>query len=90
MTFIIPSITLKSFKWLLVVEEKNRISLKNAVIARIAGFSAGVVTPGRAGDFLRAKFLKVRLGKSLLTVFVDRINDVLVLFLLGIFSVFIF
>lgn len=87
--FIIPTIFVKGIKWLLIVSEEDRIPLPKAIIAWVAGFSAGLITPGRVGDFLRAKFLKVRLGKSLLTVLVDRINDVLVLFLLGIFSVFI-
>ncbi len=87
--FIIPTIFVKSIKWLLIVSKADRIPLPKAIIAWVAGFGAGLVTPGRIGDFFRAKFLKVRLGKSLLTVLIDRLNDVLVLFLLGIFSVFI-
>ncbi len=89
LAFIIPSVTLKSFKWLLIVDKKDRIPLPKAIVAWVAGFGAGMVTPGKVGNFLRAKFLKGKLGKSLLTVFVDRINDVFLLFILGIFSIFI-
>ncbi len=87
--FVLPAIFVKSIKWLLIVDKKDRIPLPKAIIAWVAGFGAGLITPGKVGDFLRAKFLNGKLGKSLLTVFVDRINDILVLFLLGIFSVFI-
>ncbi len=87
--FIIPTIFVKGIKWLMIIDKEDRIPLPKAIIAWVAGFGAGLITPGRVGDFLRAKFLKVRLGKSLLTVLIDRLNDVLVLFLLGIFSVFI-
>ncbi len=87
--FISLAVVLKSVKWLLIVSKEDRINLREGIFAWMAGFGAGLVTPGRIGDFFRAKFLKVRLGKSLLTVLIDRINDVLALFLLGIFSVFI-
>ena len=86
--FIIPTIFVKSVKWLLIVEKEDRISLGRAIVAWIAGFGAGLITPGRVGDFLRAKFLKSKIGKGLLTVFIDRVNDVFVLFLFGIFGVF--
>jgi hypothetical protein len=86
LSLIIPCIAIKSFKWLLLVEKKDRISLLKGMFAWTVGFGYGLITPARLGDFLRAKFLNVKLGKSLLTVLIDRLNDVFVLFILGSFS----
>lgn len=83
------SVSVKSFKWLFLVERKDKIPFKKAMGGWIAGFGFGVITPARAGDFLRAKFLKTKLGKSLLTVLIDRLNDVFALFILGIVSVIV-
>ncbi len=86
--FIFPLVITKTIKWLLIVEKEDRISLREGIFAWAAGFAIGIITPGKFGDFTRARFLKTKIGKSLLTVFVDRLNDVFVLFILGIFSIF--
>lgn len=86
---IIPAVLIKSFKWLILLDKEDRIPLGKAVFAWVAGFGAGIITPAKAGDFFRAKFIKARFGKSVLSVLVDRLSDVFSLFILGIFSVFI-
>jgi len=86
---IIPCIFLKALKWLLLVNKEDRISLVRAMIAWVAGFGVGIITPARVGDFLRAKFLKVRLSEGLPTVLIDRLNDVLTLFIFGILCIFV-
>jgi len=85
----IPCILVKALKWLLLVEAKDRISVQKAMLAWVVGFGYGLITPARLGDFLRAKFLKIKLSKSLPTVLVDRLNDVLALFIFGILCVFV-
>ena len=86
--FIIPAVFVKVIKWVLLVDKKDKISLSEGIFAWVAGFGVGMLTPGKLGDFTRAKFLKSKPGKSFLTVLVDRLNDVF-LFILGIFAVFI-
>lgn len=85
----IPCIFVKAFKWLLLVEPKERIPVPKAMLAWIVGFGYGLITPARLGDFLRAKFLKIKLSNGLPTVLVDRLNDVLALFIFGILCVFV-
>ncbi len=87
--FILPAIVIKVIKWLLIVDKEDRINLVDGIFAWVAGFSLGIITPGKLGDFTRAKFLKSKPGKSLLSVLIDRLNDIFVLFIFGIFSVFI-
>jgi len=86
---IIPVVFVKVIKWLLLVDKKDKISLSKGTFAWVAGFGIGMLTPGKIGDFTKAKFLKSKPGKSLLTVLIDRLNDIFVLFILGIFAVFI-
>ncbi len=87
--FIIPVVFVKVIKWLLLIDKKDKISLSEGVFAWVAGFGIGMLTPGKVGDFTKAKFLKSKPGKSFLTILVDRLNDIFVLFILGIFAVFI-
>jgi hypothetical protein len=87
--FVIPGVSIKALKWLLLIRKEDRISFGRAIVAWIVGFSYGLITPVKLGDFLRAKFLKTKPGKSILTVFIDRVNDIVVLLFLGVFSFFI-
>lgn len=87
--FIVPCVSTKTIKWLFLLEKEDRIPFRKAAFAWAAGFGSGLITPAKAGDFIRAKFLKTKFGKGLLTVLIDRINDVSMLFALGIISFFL-
>lgn len=89
----VPIIVIKAVKWKVLIRPFNRkFPLAEAVKAWLIGFSIGIVTPGRMGDFTRACYLRDRLdfGKSLMTVVFDRIIDVLVLFILTIIGIVMF
>ncbi|MCK4730268.1 MAG: flippase-like domain-containing protein [Candidatus Aenigmarchaeota archaeon] len=88
-SFIISGVLIKSLKWRLIINKNDRLSMKTTIIAWISGFGVGLITPAKLGELVRAKFLKSKPGISILTVLVDRFNDILVLFLIGIFAVFV-
>lgn len=92
---IIPVVLVKAFKWkLLVWSYRIDYALKDCISAWLIGFFIGLITPGRIGDFAKALYLKesrnISLGKSLVTVFFDRLNDILMLFCLGVAGIFVF
>lgn len=72
----------KSLKWQKMVESvKGTIGFFESVRILFIGLFISVITPGRAGDFVRAIYVKDRvdLGKGILAVLVDRIIDVITL-----------
>ncbi len=90
----IPSIFLKGLKWKTVIRSyETDYNLFSASKAWIIGFFMGTITPGRVGDLTRAFYLKrdvgITAGKSLTTVFIDRIVDIFVIFSVGLLSAFI-
>lgn len=95
LAFGFSTILVNAFKWRLLVNSfGKKYGYRKAVGTWMTGFTAGAVTPGRLGDFLRAFYARkeagLELGKSLSTVAADRVADLLALFLLaflGIFSV---
>lgn len=64
-------------------------SFGRSYLAYFTGLYAGLVTPGRVGEFVRVKFLTDQgapFGVAMATVLWDRILDVLGLFLLGVLA----
>ncbi|HDD72685.1 MAG TPA: flippase-like domain-containing protein [Candidatus Aenigmarchaeota archaeon] len=83
-------IALKAYKWNILVKPYSReFPLSRFVSSWLVGFSIGIITPGRLGDLARAYYLRARLslGNALTTVVIDRIIDVLVLFLLSVLGI---
>lgn len=87
------SIIVKGIKWNeLIKAYKIKYPLRKSMVAWIVGFALGIVTPGRVGDLFRAVYLKkdenISLGKSLVTVIIDRVFDLVVLFILAFLGLF--
>lgn len=86
---------IKSEKWRLLVTpfSKSYNRLRCAEVWMI-GYGIGIITPGRVGDFTRAVYLKkdldISYGKSVATVFIDRLQDIIALFVLSYMGLILF
>lgn len=72
-------IIFKALKWQKIVSCVNgKVGFIESIRILFIGLFVSVITPGRAGDFVRAIYLKDRLdmGKGILAVLIDRIIDV--------------
>ncbi|MBN2331318.1 MAG: flippase-like domain-containing protein [Candidatus Aenigmarchaeota archaeon] len=88
LALLVPVLLLRGEKWRLIIKSYGiEYGLISSTKAWISGFFVGIVTPGRIGDLSRAYYLKkdkgVTIGKSLTTVVVERIIDVVTLFVLA-------
>ncbi len=89
LTFNIPVVSAKVFRWMKIIESTGETyDFRRAMKAWFVGFSTGLITPGRVGDFFRSSFLKkdrkMSFGSAISTVIVDRIFDIgSLLFLAG-------
>jgi len=84
---------LKALKWKLLIKSyRIDYPLISSVYAWVVGFSFGLITPGRLGDLYRSKFLteKTTLGKAMTTVILDRLIDILMLFLFSFIGIYLF
>ena len=74
-------------RWQLLMKAQNiNYSLKDSTIMYAAALYIGALTPGRIGDFIKVFYLKGDghpFGKSFATVLLDRLFDLISLFLLG-------
>ena len=84
----IVSVVIKSLKWKTIIGFYGQYSLTSCIKSWFIGFSLSMVTPAKIGDFSRAYHLKNRigLGKGMITVIVDRLADITILFCLAIIS----
>lgn len=79
-------------KWYTISKDKVRNpDRKSFLISFLGGMSIGLITPARVGEFSRVLFLESD-SKAELTgiAFVDRVIDLQITLMLGIWSVFIF
>lgn len=84
----VPGLLIKSFRWAQILRIMGiDYPALDSFLSYLGAFCAGIVTPGRAGEALRACYLKeekaVPLSRGLASVFVDRIFDLSVLFALA-------
>ncbi|MBI4181422.1 MAG: flippase-like domain-containing protein [Candidatus Aenigmarchaeota archaeon] len=82
----VVAIALKAVKWQVIIRSYGLpFPFREALRGWLVGFAIGLVTPGKIGDFARAYYLKERanMGRALTTVVVDRLADILILFLLA-------
>ena len=87
----IPVTILKGFKWKVIIKFYGiDYPVLKASAGWLMGFFYGIITPGRVGELARVRYLKedsgISLGKSLTTVVVDRIIDIVTLFSLSFFG----
>jgi hypothetical protein len=75
------NVILKSYKWRMIIKAHGAdYSLGCSVKVFLIGMFTGLLTPGRVGDFIRAMYLSrngVPLGRSVSTIIIDRLLDIL-------------
>lgn len=78
-----PFVVIKAWRWRLLMRElKLDLPLPTASALYAVGVYLGAVTPGQAGDFVKAWYLRERgqpLAPALLSVVIDRLSDMLVM-----------
>lgn len=88
------ALVFKVCKWKLIVKsQKQKLGLLPAIKYWLIGFGFSAITPGRIGDALRAYYLKKEnysLGKALSTVAIDRLIDIILLFVIAIIAIIYF
>lgn len=91
---VVPHLISKAGRWLVLLRSAGiNIGLVEACRLYAIGQAAGFLTPGQAGDAVKAVYLRgagFSLGRSLVTVVVDRLFDLLVVGGLALWGVFIF
>ena len=84
---LIPALYLKGIKWKILTDEfKVKLGVNEATKISIIGISFGTITPGRIGELSRAFYLSkknLNLGKSLSSIFLDRLFDIISLVVLS-------
>lgn len=77
---VAPFLVLKGARWLMILRAwQVRLPLREAIALYCIGIFLGVVTPGQAGDAVKAWYLRQRgypLSTGLASVVVDRLFDV--------------
>ncbi len=77
----IPLLIIKSIRWQSLMNALNiKYSIEESVIIYAAAMFIGSITPGNLGDFIKALYLKEDghpLGKSFVSVLLDRLFDVI-------------
>lgn len=87
LSLAIVSIILKSLKWKYVMDTHNiKISVGKAIKIWTIGSFVGWLTPGRSGEIIKVYYLKDKYhaGTILSTIAIDRISDIIALFILSI------
>jgi len=86
---------IRSYKWQLLIRSLGvQYGWRRSIQVTLIGFFVGFITPGRIGDIARSFYLrndtKLALSASISTVFVDRLLDLMVVLVLGMFSILLF
>lgn len=87
-TLAIPTLFLRSLRWnKLLQAQRINYPLKDAFLAYLGAFFAGIVTPARIGELVKAHYLKkdrgVGYSESFASIFLDRVFDISGLFLIS-------
>lgn len=87
-------IFIRALKWKTLIQTQGiKISSVKTFKYYLIGISAGLITPGRIGDLIKAFYIKEKinsLSKALSTVVVDRLIDIAILIIAGVLAVLIF
>lgn len=84
----LPGVFIKACRWRMLLKiQKIDYTSYDSFVSYLGGIFAGIITPGRVGEATRALYLKKDKGVSytegLASIFVDRLFDLYLLFLLG-------
>jgi uncharacterized protein (TIRG00374 family) len=93
LVFNLPLIALKTLRWQVFLgEAKTTLPFCTAYRAYAAGIFIGCLTPGRLGEFIKAAYVSQNsgeeLGRTLPSVFIDRLFDLDFLLVLGVIGLF--
>lgn len=87
-----PFIIFKSWRWIQILRAMNiSLDLPTACALYMVGVFYGAVTPGQAGDLLKAVYLRDRgqpVAPALLSVVLDRLCDLIIMSVFGAIGVF--
>ena len=90
----VPYFLIINCRWNRIMKTQGiEYSLKDSFVIYVIGFSAGVITPGKFGEFIKVFYLKNDghpYGKSFLVTLLDRMFDLIVLIIVAYFSLFLF
>ena len=80
---LLPILMIKSYRWNYLMKKQNiNYSFKKSFLMYGIGMYIGIITPGRLGELSKIAFLKNdhhSLGKSSVSVILDRLTDLLFL-----------
>jgi uncharacterized protein (TIRG00374 family) len=89
---VCTEVLFRGLKWKIVIMANGlKFSLINSCAVYLIGFFAGMITPGRAGEVVKATYLQQNskvIGRALSTVIVDRLIDVVTMLFLSILATF--
>lgn len=85
---LIPILFLKSCRWRYFLKVQGiDYSIKDSFMAYLGGLYAGIITPGKLGEAIKAVYLKqekgISLGRGLSSVFLDRLFDLYILIIIS-------
>lgn len=90
----IPYFLMINCRWNMIMKTQGiEYSFKDSLIIYAIGFSAGVITPGKFGEFIKVFYLKndgYPVVKSFWVTLLDRLFDLIVLVIVAYFSLFLF
>jgi hypothetical protein len=93
--FTVFVLAIRGYRWWLLLRLVGiPYSMWRSTVVWAIGFFAASVTPGKVGDAVRALYVARETGRgfgeSFLTVFMDRLMDLVVVLVFGVVTVFIF
>jgi glycosyltransferase 2 family protein len=93
--FVVFEVFFKSVRWNTVVKVFNKgLGVVSAINYTLISRAFGIVTPGRIGEFIKAKYLKDKTNisylSSVMTVVIDKLFDIIVLVLFGLIGLSLF
>lgn len=91
----LPLIFLKSLRWNMLLKSQSIIySYKDSFLVYLSSIYAGVITPGRIGEFIKAFYLKydknISISRGMSSIILDRLFDIYILIVLGITGIWKF
>lgn len=93
--FFFVLLLMKTYRWLLLVRTQgiSNLNFYKMYLVYLDSYFAGSITPGRIGEMIKYKYIS-SLGnsflKSIYSVIVDRLFDVIILFSIGYIGIFYF
>ena len=93
--FFFVLLLIKAYRWLLLVKTQgiSNLNFYKMYLVYLESYFAGAVTPGRIGEIIKYKYIN-SLGnsflKSMYSVIMDRLSDVIILFFVGYIGIFYF